>query len=96
MPASLGAIKLKSYKTGEGSAFGLFEPYQPRRGRDVREAGRAAMMWLPGNLGAEKLTPKERRRRFIEAAREAGVSEDEAGFDAVLKWIAPARKPEIA
>lgn len=39
-------------------------------------------------LGAEKLTPEEQRRRFIEAAREAGASEDEADFDAALKRIA--------
>lgn len=39
-------------------------------------------------LGAEKLTPEEHRRRFIEAAREVGVSEDEADFDAALKRIA--------
>ena len=39
-------------------------------------------------LGAEKLTPEEQRRRFIEAAREAGASEDEAEFDAMLTKIA--------
>lgn len=38
-------------------------------------------------LGAEKLTPEEQRRRFIEAAREAGCSEDEAEFDANLAKI---------
>lgn len=42
----------------------------------------------PAKLGAEKLTPEEQRRRFIEAAREAGASEDEADFDAALKRIA--------
>ncbi|MET3415189.1 hypothetical protein [Methylobacterium sp. 1030] len=43
--------------------------------------------------GAEKLAPEEQRRRFIEAAREAGASEDEADFDAALKRIAkPAAK----
>ena len=41
-----------------------------------------------GKLGAEKLTPEEQRRRFIEAAREAGASEDEADFDAALKRVA--------
>ena len=39
-------------------------------------------------LGAEKLTPEEQRRRFIEAARKAGASEDEAAFDVALKRIA--------
>lgn len=42
----------------------------------------------PAKLGAEKLTPEEQRRRFIEAAREAGASEDEADFDAAVKAIA--------
>ena len=42
----------------------------------------------PAKLGAEKLTPEEQRRRFIEAAREAGASESEADFDAALKRIA--------
>lgn len=48
---------------------------------------------IKSKLGAEKLTPEEQRRRFIEAAREAGASEDEAAFDAALKRIAkrPAR-----
>ncbi|MCJ2063505.1 hypothetical protein MKK63_12390 [Methylobacterium sp. J-088] len=45
-------------------------------------------------LGAEKLTPEEQRRRFIEAAREAGASEDEADFDAALKKIAKSRPKE--
>ncbi|MBO1021876.1 hypothetical protein IPV08_18130 [Methylobacterium sp. SD274] len=40
-----------------------------------------------GKLGAEKLTPEEQKRRFIEAAREAGCSEDEADFDSALKQI---------
>ena len=43
-------------------------------------------------LGAEKLTPDEQRRRFIEAAREAGASEDEADFDAAVKKVA---KPQM-
>ena len=42
-------------------------------------------------LGAEKLTPEEQKRRFIEAAREAGASEDEAVFDSALKRIAKAK-----
>ncbi|GJD46775.1 hypothetical protein AFCDBAGC_4659 [Methylobacterium cerastii] len=46
----------------------------------------------PSKLGAEKLTPEEQRRRFIEAAHEAGASEDEAEFDAALKRIA---KPKV-
>ena len=41
----------------------------------------------PTKLGAEKLTPEEQRRRFIDAAREAGASEDEVEFDAALKRI---------
>jgi hypothetical protein len=45
----------------------------------------------PAKLGAEKLTPEEQRRRFIEAAREAGASEDEGAFDAALKRIAKAK-----
>ena len=48
----------------------------------------------PAKLGAEKLTPEEQRRRFIEAAREAGASEDEAAFDANLKRIARAKKAD--
>jgi len=47
----------------------------------------------PSKLGAEKLTPEEQRRRFIEAAREAGCSVDEADFDLALKRIA---KPKAA
>lgn len=43
-------------------------------------------------LGAEKLTPEEQKRRFIEAAREAGASEDEAVFDSALKRIAKAKQ----
>lgn len=39
-------------------------------------------------LGAEKLTPEEQKRRFIEAARAAGASEDETDFDAIVKRIA--------
>ena len=42
----------------------------------------------PSELGAEKLTPEEQKRRFIKAAREAGASENEADFDAALKVIA--------
>ena len=40
-----------------------------------------------GKLGAEKLTPEEQRRRFIEVAREAGASEDEASFDEAIKRV---------
>lgn len=32
--------------------------------------------------------PEEQKRRFIEAARAAGASEDEADFDAILKRTA--------
>lgn len=48
----------------------------------------------PAKLGAEKLTPEEQRRRFIEAAREAGASENEADFDAALKRIVKPKKAE--
>lgn len=44
-------------------------------------------------LGAEKETPEEQRRRFIEAAKAAGASEDEAEFDRTLGRLAkPAQK----
>lgn len=42
-------------------------------------------------LGAEKLAPDEQRRRFIEAARAAGASEDEAEFDEIVKRVAKAK-----
>lgn len=45
----------------------------------------------PAKLGAEKLTPEEQKRRFIEAAQAAGASEDEVEFDANLKKIARAQ-----
>ena len=51
----------------------------------------------PTKLGAEKLTPEEQTCRFIEAAREAWASEDEANFDATLERIArplPSRRSE--
>lgn len=47
----------------------------------------------PGKLGAEKLTPDEQKRRFLEACREAGASEDEADFDAAVKRIAKPEQP---
>ena len=34
-----------------------------------------------------KMTPAEQRHRFIETAREAGASEDEAEFDANLTKV---------
>lgn len=43
-------------------------------------------------LGAEKLTPEEQKRHFIEAAREAGASEDEADFNQNLRQIV---KPKV-
>lgn len=43
---------------------------------------------VPSKLGAEKLTPEEQRRRFIEGAREAGCSEDEEKFRSALRRIA--------
>ncbi|GJD94512.1 DUF2934 domain-containing protein [Methylobacterium iners] len=42
-------------------------------------------------LSAEKLTPEEQKRRFIQAARDAGASEDEAEFDGNLKRATKAR-----
>ena len=56
------------------------------RGRNKLQAPK------PHKLGAEKLTPAEQRRRFIEAAREAGASEDEAAFDAALTKIAKPKR----
>jgi hypothetical protein len=47
----------------------------------------------PAKLGAEKLTPEEQRRRFIEAARGAGASEDEAEFDSALGAIVKVKPP---
>ena len=41
----------------------------------------------PSKFGAEKLTPAEQRRRFIEAAQESGASEIEADFDRGLGAI---------
>lgn len=38
-----------------------------------------------------RMTPAEQRRRFIEAAREAGASEDEADFDRTLGAIVKAK-----
>lgn len=45
----------------------------------------------PSKLAAEKLTPEQQKRRFIEAARAAGTSEDEADFAAIVKRIATAK-----
>jgi hypothetical protein len=49
----------------------------------------------PPNLGAEKLTPEEQKRRFIEAAQAAGASDSEADFDAALKRIAKAKQERL-
>ena len=47
-----------------------------------------------GKLGAEKLTPEEQHRRFVEAKRASGASEDEADFNAIIRRIAkPKTKP---
>lgn len=43
-------------------------------------------------LGAETLTPEERKRRVVEAACKAGAREGEAAFDAVLNRIAKAKQ----
>ena len=57
---------------------------------------RAQPSLRPAKLGTEKLTPDEQRRRFIEAAREAGASEDEAEFDRTLGAIVrSAPKPAV-
>ncbi|HEV7439018.1 MAG TPA: hypothetical protein VGN94_05245 [Methylobacterium sp.] len=48
-----------------------------------------------GKLGAEKLTPEEQKRRFIEAARVAECSEDEADFDAAMKQIVKPKPPAV-
>lgn len=55
-------------------------------------SSRAKVDKLHSKLGAEKLTPEEQRRRFIEAALKAGAIEDEADFDAALKLIAKTPK----
>ncbi len=60
-----------------------------RKAPDLSPSGVATK---PSKLGAEKLTPDEQRRRFIEAAREADASEDEADFDAAVKKVT---KPQI-
>ena len=39
------------------------------------------------------MTPEEQRRRFIDAAREAGASEDEVDFDRALGAIVKGSKP---
>lgn len=58
-------------------------------------AEKASAETKSSKLGAERLTPEEQKRRFIEAAREAGASEDEADFDAALKRLAkPTAKAE--
>lgn len=49
----------------------------------------------PSKLGAEKLTPEEQKRRFIEAAREAGASEGVEAFRENLRRIVKA-KPSAA
>ncbi|MCJ2131266.1 hypothetical protein [Methylobacterium sp. E-045] len=59
---------------------------------DVVEA-QAKLAKATSKLGAEKLTPEEQRRRFIEAAREAGASENEADFDANLRQIVRPKTP---
>lgn len=43
---------------------------------------------------ASKVFPKDQRSRFIDAAREAGCSEDEAVFDANLKRIGEVKPPK--
>lgn len=62
------------------------------RFRDAKQGVRSVK---PAKLGAEKLTPEEQKRRFIEAAREAGASENEADLDAALKRIAKAKQERL-
>jgi hypothetical protein len=45
-------------------------------------------------LGKAKTGSKTQRERFIEAARELGLPEDEEAFDRALKKIASAPPPE--
>lgn len=52
--------------------------------------GASRTVRMPAKLSAKKLTPEEQRRRYIEVARNAGASEDEAAFDSVWKKIAKA------
>lgn len=52
------------------------------------EVARETLKKTAPKVGSEKLTPEEQKRRFIEAAREVGASEDEADLDAALKRIA--------
>lgn len=58
--------------------------------KQSNESVRSVARPKPSKLGAEKLTPAEQKRRFIEAAREAGASEDEAEFDRALGRIVKA------
>lgn len=74
---------MSNLKAKQGGAEVATLPQQP----PAKQAPKA-------KLGAEKLTPGEQRRRFIEAAREAGASEDEADFDAALKRIAKPKAPK--
>ena len=46
-----------------------------------------------GKLGAEKLSPDEQKRRFLDACKEAGASENVEDFRAAIKRIA---KPKAA
>lgn len=70
----------------DAQSKGLAEP-TPKKPADALTAPK------PAKLGAEKLTPEEQKRRFIEAAQAAGASEDEADFDTALKQIAKAKPP---
>jgi hypothetical protein len=44
---------------------------------------------------SRKIDDPAQRQRFIEAAREAGASEDEAVFDEALKQIAKAKPVKL-
>jgi hypothetical protein len=55
----------------------------------TKTTGRATRMPL-----SAKPQDKTQRQRFIEAAREAGASEDEAVFDENLKRLAARAKPK--
>lgn len=49
---------------------------------------------MVGKPRDRKVVASDQGRRFIDAAREAGVSEDEAAFDRALGKIAKAPPPE--
>jgi hypothetical protein len=72
--------------------------YGPRVGDDII-AGEISAIPASGNHGImtktkSKSKPTDQRQRFIDAAREAGASEDEAVFDENLKRLVPPKPKE--